>query len=1046
MLFLSTKEITADTGGEGFLIDDQFDQWFLDDRFFAGDSWGLSHATYDTWFPGERFFDEEQAQTYKFGVIDFSRVTLLRTNSESGIFAPGELTFSIENQDHYLEPDQFEGGTVHVAESLKDSSDENVVRRFLFRIKTAEPGYQKIHFTCEDFLQKYLRGSYPNTRLVKDLFQSSDINQDDSVCVPEPYGTAYVPLRSVYKSGLLTETATDISATASATGSRCKFTRAAGWDESYEVGRVITISGFSTGADNGTFILLAKTGNDLEIAIDAGLVTDAGGESVTIAQGSRPYLLGPSAHTYTITEVRSPREWGKLSTWTSGSYTFTQHTFTDVDGTSWKGVLPIIADINSDGTADAPGYWQSGDIFMDMPVELTRSDTSAMTSPADIIKRVLINMGVPAGKIDLVSFAVAKAVFTSWGLEWNGAFWYKQDRAEVLRVLLSMCHSYLIVTDHIELHTYSATSQKTILKKDVVKDSFSYRDVIELPVSDSGYVAYITTGEAQDKFYKVLVPAKGSTRTQYSSEVLPLPFVQGSVDAQTLGTLYFQKKLTVNGEIDFDGQPPCLALCPGDVITPDNWDYGGRFDALIDSITYNKNHSISIRASRFSVALDDYDDLSPSVIIIPDDDTTEMWTPPMGGPLSDQDVGQQAFEVWGNPHLVVGPNTNRAKYTDTQTAINALSESRHNGIYILGGTYALPDVVYIPNRDIEILGESRGAVHIENKAGDFAFRVGTDFTSKAKFSSFTIDSQNAGTNVETLLSIGDYAGVDISGDFMIEKIDFNLKNQSLWGANGDRGIALYDITGTVKVTQCGFFNGERGLDTYTLDDFDLSFCTFSGNTVADAYIDGYNLSINVSNLVSTDFYKYSLWLRHQGGGKIGIAVIDKVRSVGKAIAGAAKWQQGIVVKLFDSQIITGNIINIVHTATGATDMGIYVQNPALSSGIASNQVTMDLDHNGLCYGMYLDGFNLGGGINNNYIKVDNIDNTSNHYGYFFQSSGYNVFQGNYAYGVNNDAKDIGIHFSAASVQNIGGDNYTYSVGSSIVDIPGTNAGVTAKDI
>ena len=92
--------------------------------------------------------------------------------------------------------------------------------------------------------------------------------------------------------------------------------------------------------------------------------------------------------------------------------------------------------------------------------------------PADVIAFILEDMGIPASLIDIgagSSFAAAATTFTAWGLEFNGAFWYKQDRAKVLAALLNMCHSTLVVTDKIGLKVLYKASQKTITKADILK-------------------------------------------------------------------------------------------------------------------------------------------------------------------------------------------------------------------------------------------------------------------------------------------------------------------------------------------------------------------------------------------------------------------------------------------------------------------------------------------------------------------------------------------------------------------------------------------------
>ena len=129
-------------------------------------------------------------------------------------------------------------------------------------------------------------------------------------------------------------------------------------------------------------------------------------------------------------------------------------------------------------------------------------------------------------------------------------------------------------------------------------------------------------------------------------------------------------------------------------------------------MTIRPDVSIDFTCIKISESLDDWGDLSPSAITVATDDTTKCWEPALGGPITSQDLGRAAFDVWGNPYLIVGPSTNVGQFTDIQEAINSLAETRHNGIFLLNGTYT-GLVIYLIDRSIEILGESLGGVILQ---------------------------------------------------------------------------------------------------------------------------------------------------------------------------------------------------------------------------------------------------------------------------------------------------------------------------------------------
>jgi len=498
--------------------------------------------------------DNEWEYPHSFKIVNFSGITMRRGKSEAGIHAPNDVSFTISNASNTLTASSFVGGTVRIGLVIGDTIGKELINSWRFRIKSASPYGQQIDIVCEDFTQEFLKGTYPNTRLVSDIFPNVLGTVSDNVCVPEPYGTCYIPLRSVY-------------------------------------------------------------------AVDG-----------------RYYLLGETTNTYTITAVRSPRECGAKLEWASTGFTFTQATKADAASHNWRMFQPIIADSNNDGTVDASGLWMTGSKILDMPTKFTRSDTASMTSPADIIRTVLRNMGAQDYDLNLDSFDSAKSTYSGWGLTWNFAFWYKEDRPKVLARLLTMCHSCLRVGEQISLVVLNKAPQETITDAEVLKmqdvgpDTFRYTDTISERNSDSGYVGFAKSGESQDEFIKVLVPAKTTTATP-DGEVVVFPGVSDTQKVQKLGTLYYQRKYLKSADVSFTAKGTVLYLRPDDVVTINYADYGGSYDVLIDEVTINPDCSVSIAALKFSAALDDWGDLSPSAItIITEGAITTVYSPVVAGP------------------------------------------------------------------------------------------------------------------------------------------------------------------------------------------------------------------------------------------------------------------------------------------------------------------------------------------------------------------------------------------------------------------------------
>ncbi len=365
----------------------------------------------------------------------------------------------------------------------------------------------------------------------------------------------------------------------------------------------------------------------------------------------RYYVLGPSSPTYTITKIRSPREWPSKSEWSSGSYTFTQSNKTGSDGNTYKVVQFIISDSDNDGSADANGLFINGEEFLDVPCKYTRNDTTSKTNPADIIEAILLDFGIPSAKIDSTTQASTASTFTSWGLIWNMALWYKMSRKKLLAKLLAMCHLELIIRDKIYFKIHSKTSQGTIdnsyilRKKERGKGTFAIRNLSVKNLSkDSGYGAFQESDEPIDKLQKFLVPAKAST-DNISNDVVECDYIQDSQDAQKITQLALQRRLLAFQSISFLSKGAALAYEVDDVITIANdANYGAEgatYDVLIDKTVINKDVSIKFECTKFSDSLDDWGDLSPSAITIVSDDSSSLYSPVVCGPDTTGITGTQ---------------------------------------------------------------------------------------------------------------------------------------------------------------------------------------------------------------------------------------------------------------------------------------------------------------------------------------------------------------------------------------------------------------------
>jgi len=631
-----------------------------------------------------------QGTDYTFKIPSFDGVDTARSGSEIGLQAPNKTSFTVLNSGNSLSGSDFVGGRVTVKRvmsaviPLRDAEDvimldagghylytranDETIGQWKFDILRCEPANQTLKFTCEDFLQKIIVGSYPNKKLVSDIWPS-DIMPDDNLCLPVPFGTAYIPTRPVYVNNTVSGT-TD--------GTTASHLIDSGADFAND-GIVVGMVAHNT-TDNTFATVTVVAATDLTLSADIFV----SGEGYNFSCKNY-YALGSTSYTYTITGVHSPVS---TAEWTTA--TFTQST-----QDTYRTFQPLIAN-------GAVGVFNEGSgRILDVPTKFTRSDTVSTTSPADVIEFVLEEMGVPSADIDATSFAAAKSVYSGWSLVFNGAYWYTQPRKKVLAQLLVMCHSYLVVTDKIELHVYSKTSQKTITNADILssgKDrpsTFRYSSIIE-KVSDSGYITWKESGKPQNTFNKALVAAKAST-DEISGDTIDCPFVADSQDVQRIASLAFQKKFFKSANISFKSKATLSALQPGDVITINHANYGGSYDVMIDSMKINHDLSIDFKVIKFSIALDDWTDRAPGAISPATDGTTGEFRTVLSGVTSTPDSGDPINYVKDSIVLYTGADITLSSETGSADANRGILKFKlnHTDIHV-AGDYDTDTLVFSP--------------------------------------------------------------------------------------------------------------------------------------------------------------------------------------------------------------------------------------------------------------------------------------------------------------------------------------------------------------
>ena len=151
-----------------------------------------------------RFENQYLLYAWTYKISKFNGITMRKSGAENRIISPSDITFSVTNENNTLTASDFEDAKVKIVLVLSDGDYTEVIRTWRFQVDKVEDYYQELHFTCEDFVQQYLKGDYPNTRQADGIFPNDNVpkegtrTRNDNYCVPVPFGTPFIPVRPLY--------------------------------------------------------------------------------------------------------------------------------------------------------------------------------------------------------------------------------------------------------------------------------------------------------------------------------------------------------------------------------------------------------------------------------------------------------------------------------------------------------------------------------------------------------------------------------------------------------------------------------------------------------------------------------------------------------------------------------------------------------------------------------------------------------------------------------------------------------------------------------
>lgn len=367
------------------------------------------------------------------------------------------------------------------------------------------------------------------------------------------------------------------------------------------------------------------------------------------------YVLGEynTGETHTIIKWHDPIGIG-ITTYAEATYIATITENKEANDGNYYGTAIFLLE-----TGGTNMFWERNK-HPDMPCNYSNSATVDITNPIEVIKEVLLDMGVPVGKINNSAYLAAKETWRGRGLRFSAPFWYKRPRAEVLASLLTQCNTTLIVRDQLFFKVNTTAIQHTInnswIRKmgEVGEGTFTYRSMNISDKKDSGHILYRPTGKSIDDHIKALIAAK--TTTNYISETtLDCLFIESSIHAQKIGKMALQRMLLPKATVSSLLKCKCLEIEVGDMVTIEGANYAAvsaNYPVLIDEMTINRDGSVQVSATVFSAALDEWDDIAYNALVPIEDTTSDGFYSVYGGPVTE--VSGELIETGGSIKLPVG--------------------------------------------------------------------------------------------------------------------------------------------------------------------------------------------------------------------------------------------------------------------------------------------------------------------------------------------------------------------------------------------------------
>jgi len=394
---------------------------------------------------------------------------------------------------------------------------------------------------------------------------------------------------------------------------------------------------------------------------------------------------------------------------------------------------------------------------------------------------------------------------------------------------------------------------------------------------------------------------------------------------------------------------------------------------------------------------------------------------------------------WGaileTPYLTVSPTPGEAQYQTIVAALAALPAAGGR-ILLKDGTYAQTAVITMPDKIVEIMGESQEGVTVQNNDGDILFYL-NGCTKEYWFHNFSIESQNT-ASYTAMFGI---TGATNNASVTIERVKADCVDNGTVGDTGTDyflsngiGVSPTGASAQIIIKECISTKGEISIYGYPVVQV-LESELYNNQQHGIKLNACGNATITGTQIIDFEYmaiYAFdgtgSLHLNTNTISCVNVADVD-------ALLKAVYALDNVGVQ------ILGNVITLIHSDGTSETSGIIlidtvgaytrplINGNTISINISSTNNTYALKVNNIC----------GGSVSQNTIKMDNDNATGNHFGLYLygaldtSSVKKNVVQGNYIDGVNNKAKDRGIDLNANTSYNDGENNIIHLCGTKLTD-------------